>query len=334
MLAERMGIMAIDFDGLKDAPRLLMEARLKPVQGCRFQPTGFPDLGAARYTSPDGTDMLLVESAQSVANRMEIACWDDEKYDLISDLEGIPYIKVNCDGKALTNSVLEAHRINSEYIMKTAFKDTFSKEIDLQKDKPVNWSIFRKSLVRYDFLSLLHGAFLEEIDGRLRVTRALSGFIEASGISIVESGGVKNNYVQPTLKQGEGNVPFARTEFTADAIKAYFNLDLALLRGYGLGKNATRLLVALGLFKIRRFLFTGLRLRTACDLEVMGDIIVTRPDGFSIPAERVLLDECKTLIKRCAEENLFAVPPITPVEWKPEKKAKKDSSEEPSDVDA
>ena len=51
--------------------RILVEADLVPVQGQRFQPTGFADLGAAVYTLPDGTRMLLVESAQSMANRLE-----------------------------------------------------------------------------------------------------------------------------------------------------------------------------------------------------------------------------------------------------------------------
>jgi len=34
---------------LKGVPRLLLEVELQPVQGDRFQPTGFPDLGAAIY---------------------------------------------------------------------------------------------------------------------------------------------------------------------------------------------------------------------------------------------------------------------------------------------
>ena len=34
---------------------------LKPLQGTRFQPTGFPNLGAARYRGPNGDEMLLVE---------------------------------------------------------------------------------------------------------------------------------------------------------------------------------------------------------------------------------------------------------------------------------
>ena len=44
--------MKIDWQQLETQPRLLMEAQLKPIQGARFQPTGFPDLGAAAYQSP------------------------------------------------------------------------------------------------------------------------------------------------------------------------------------------------------------------------------------------------------------------------------------------
>ena len=41
-------------DQLDDHPRLLIQAKLRPIQGTRFQPTGFPDLGAATYDAPDG----------------------------------------------------------------------------------------------------------------------------------------------------------------------------------------------------------------------------------------------------------------------------------------
>lgn len=316
--------MSIDYGKLNKAPRLLMEAVLAPIQGDRFQPTGFADLGPARYTLPDGTEMLLVESAQSVANRMELACWDAGAEDLIAELKGLPFIRVKCGDKVLTNSILEAHRINSEYIMDAGMSDRFAKEIGLQKDRPVDWKAFRGALLKYDPGALVHGAFLEEIDGRLRVTRAISGFIEASDVRVAESGGVKNNLVQPSLKAGEGNVPYHRTEFTAKQIKAYLNLDLALLRGYGFSDSAEKLLIALALFKVRRFLSTGLRLRTACDLEVKGDLVATRPKEYVVPAEKELLDECQRLIGACKAEKLFADPPVTEVVWKPaEAKSKK-----------
>ena len=77
------------FSSLEKQPRLLIEAELTPVQGDRFQPTGFPDLGAATYKRPDGTPMLLVESAQSMANRLEEICWDKAEDKIIAPLEGL-----------------------------------------------------------------------------------------------------------------------------------------------------------------------------------------------------------------------------------------------------
>jgi CRISPR-associated protein Csb1 len=330
----------IDYAKLQNVPRLLMEAELKPLQGERFQPTGFADLGAARYTLPDGTEMLLVESTQSVANRMELACWDEAANDLILKLRGLPYLAVRTpNGTWLTSSVLEAHRINSEYIMKdgegpTEFHKAFAKEVEYAGDSPVQWRKFYDALLKYDVNSLIHGCFLEEIGGRLRIARALSGFIEARDVSVAESGGVKNNIVQPELKGGEGNVPFHRTEFVAREIRAFFNLDLAQLRGFGFKVEVLQLLIALSLFKVWRFLSMGLRLRTACDLRLQGDLrISAQNDGFSVPEEEILLEECARLIRECVKAGVFATPAVTTVNRKLEasKAAKKGKNETESE---
>src|SRR5688572_24616666 len=116
----------MNLQALKDQPRLLMEARLKPVAGTRFQSTGFPDLGPAIYKLPDGTEMLLVESAQSMANRLETVCWDSAANDWIPPLRGLPYVAVvDAKGEPITNSVLEAHRLNSPYILESTDKSFF-----------------------------------------------------------------------------------------------------------------------------------------------------------------------------------------------------------------
>src|SRR5438876_12445729 len=86
--------MPIRLDALATAPRLLLEASLQPLQGTRFQPTGFPNLGAATYEGPSGERMLLVESAQSMANRLETVCWDRSADDWVQPLKGLPLIKV------------------------------------------------------------------------------------------------------------------------------------------------------------------------------------------------------------------------------------------------
>ena len=87
--------MPLDLTALDKAPRLLIEAKLQPVQGTRFQPTGFPNLGHAVYDSPDGRGRtVLVESAQSMANRLETVCWDDVADDWVAPLRGLPVVRV------------------------------------------------------------------------------------------------------------------------------------------------------------------------------------------------------------------------------------------------
>lgn len=331
--------MPLNFSALKDALRLLIEADLKPLQGTRFQPTGFPNLGAAEYEGPDGVRMLLVESAQSMANRLEAVCWDALADDWVGPVQGLPVVKVlDKNGSPLTNSVLEAHRINSEYIARAKGFNKIANDIGFKKDQPFD---VRKQLVpallKYDPNALLHGVFLEEIGGVIRLPRTLSAFIEAKDVRVAPSGGVKINRVEPTLKEGEGNVPYPRDEFTG-SITAYFNLDLAQLRAFGLGQNVETLLIALALFKIRKFLDVGLRLRTACDLMLDGEPTVTRPDGFAPPPLGALEGELPGLIATVGAAGQFADPRITIVEFESKKgggkKGKSNEGEEGDDGDA
>jgi CRISPR-associated protein Csb1 len=194
------------------------------------------------------------------------------------------------------------------------------------EEGPVDLRALAKTVFTYDANAILHGVFLAKSDlagGRLRLPRVLSGFIEARNIRGVESGGVKNDRVNPSgeTRQGFGNVPFHRTEFTAEKITAYFSLDLSLLRGYGLGDDATDLLIALALLKIRRLLSDGLRLRTACDLEPTNGLVVTRPSGFVVAEEQNLVEPIRAKIAACQQQRLFADPPVTEVMWAPRARA-------------
>lgn len=303
---------------LADTKRLLLETELEPIQGTRFQPTGFPDLGPAEFERPDGTSMLLVESNQSMANRLEEVCWDEAEKQLVDPLQGLPYVHVELreeEEEEYTNSLLEAHRINSEYITGNEGDDEFTEkleeEIGWDDDRPVKWEKFHRVLLKYDVNSLVHGVMLEEIGGRLRVPRMLSAFIEAENVNRAESGGVKFSRVNPSAGEGEGNVPYPKTRYTADEIIAYFNVDLDGLRNLGLPGVATNLLTALSLYKVRRFLEGGIRLRSECDLQTVSGLTVTRPENADIPSTNELEDALPDLISTCRSENLFSKPPVT-----------------------
>lgn len=347
--------MPVDLKPLRTAPRVLIEAALRPVAGTRIQPTGFPDLGPALYQDADGVPTLLVESAQSMANRLEAVCWDEAADNIASELKGLPFVKVNLtglgDGSDTTCSLLEFHRLNSPYIMSgtmkdgKAFAELLTTEIGLAtkpkksdkkvNDEPaadgegtdvagvVNLRKLAKACLKYDPNSLVHGVFLEKIAGRLRHPRALSAFIEATGVGRADSGGVKFDRALPKpkvagvdAKGGYGNVPFHRTEFTAKAIMAYFSLDLAQLRGYGLAEEATDLLTVFSLWKVRKFLDSTMRLRSACELEIddtAGGVQGKRPDGFVLPSAEELTKPLKDLIEKC--QPLFGKPTTTELTW-------------------
>ncbi len=284
--------MSLDLNTLENAPRLLLKAKLEPVQGTRFQPTGFPEIGAAQYEGPNGEAMLLVESAQSMANRLEAVCWDKMADDWVQELRGLSVIKVlNEKSEPLTNSILEAHRINSPYILEgrdAKLLQLLKDELADMEEGMVDLRKLASVLLKLDINSLVHGVFLAKSDlagGRLRLPRALSGFIEAMDIKVAASGGVKNDAVNPRgdTSKGFGNVPFPRDEFVSPEITAYFNLDLAQIRGYGFRNEVETLLIAIALFKVRKLLDTNLRLRTACDLGCLS-VEVQQPKGFALPS--------------------------------------------------
>lgn len=334
--------MSLDLSALANSPRLLLRATLKPLQGTRFQSTGFPEIGAAQYEGPDGTPTLLVESAQSMANRMEAVCWDKVEGDWVEPLKGLSVIKVKDKaGQLLTNSVLEAHRINSPYILEGADKTVFNKlkaELADMEEGLVDLRKLARVLLSLDVNALLHGVFLakkELAGGRLRLPRALSGFIEATDTKVAASGGVKNDSVNPSgdTSKGFGNVPFSRDEFVSPDIAAYFNLDLAQLRGYGFKRPVFDLLVALALYKIRAFLGSGLRLRTACDLEC-GALNVQRPDGFQMPTLDALVQALPVLISAAASEANFQSITVTYTGGGKVAKGKKGKAEAETDDDS
>lgn len=324
----------LDLSPLDKVSRLLMTVPLKPVQGDRFQPTGFPSLGAATYQTKDGPK-LLVESAQSMANRLETTCWDTASNKPVAALEGISHVTVTRKGAFLTDSMLEAHRLNSPYMLCSsdrAFLDPFledmrsglgQKLVD-ENEGLISRSEFAKVVLKYDVGSLIHGVFFASnkvklqasakpssiAGGRLRLARSLSAFIEATNARVAASGGVKNDQVHPEKVSGElseliGNVPFARDEYVADRIDCQINLDLAQIRGYGLDLKVQKLLILLALYRVRKLLDGDLRLRTACDLEPVDrdNLAASRPACFKLPsltdlepAVQAAIAECKDLM--------------------------------------
>jgi CRISPR-associated protein Csb1 len=257
--------------------RTVIEVGLKPLAGSLFQATGFPDLGAAEF----GDGNLLVESAQSMANWLEGTTWDSARSEPAAELAALPYVRVvSPDGEYLTSSRVEAHRLACAYIMDGTIdgtsgpkgRDWLPPQLGLVKGRPLDNRAVARACFRLDPVSLIHGVFFAQKawPWQPKIARALTSFIEASGIQPAVSGGVKRDSVLNEGKgftdRGYGSIPHHRVEYTAKEITAYFAVDHAQFRSYGLSEPATALLEALADFEIATLLDGGLRLRTRCDL--------------------------------------------------------------------
>lgn len=305
--------------------RTVLTVTLRPLVGDRFQPTGFPDLGAAEF-GPAGERTLLVESAQSMANRLEATTWDEARADQVRELAGLPYVRVvDGDGQFLSSSRLEAHRLASAYIMDGKVDGVTGRVwlpelLGLAESRPLDHRAIARACFRLDPVSLVHGVFFAQKawPWQPKIARAVTSFIEAYQVQPAVSGGVKRDVVTNVVAEGRGTaegygtVPHHRVEYTADRITGYFCVDHQQLRSYGLSEPATALLEALAEFEIGTLLDGGLRLRTACDLRVV-EVDGQRPD--TAEAAR----QIAKLVGECAGE----LGPVTEVSWTGRGKAAK-----------
>lgn len=285
------------------ARRTVIRAQLEPLAGSRFQPTGFPDLGAAVFDRPmaDGGNQrcILVESNQSMANRLEATAWDtgdDRPVDLFARLPWVRVVAAD-DGRYLTSSRTEAHRLASAFVKKSTTDDDrdmtteIGARLGLRDDTPLAPRRLAAAIFKLDPFCLIHGVFFADSKwpGQPRIARALTGCVEARDVNEAVSGGVKRDQVRHAVgeagggtAEGYGSVPFHRVEYTAREIEAVFVLDLAQLDAYGLPVAARGLLEAIALWEVRELLDGGLRLRTACDLAVRDPESIPLPDSAEL----------------------------------------------------
>lgn len=320
--------------------RQILNVPLTNAVGSRFQPTGFPDLGPALFDrpkqGPDGRTLrdsegnvrwekaLLVESAQSMANRLEGVGWDGASNAPVPALAGLPYVQVvhADDGRFLTSSRTEAHRLAAGFVKDatldgTPMRDVIRERLGLRDDTPLAPRDIAAAILRLDPLCLLHGVFFAEPakvwPGQPKLARALTSFVEAYDVQRAESGGVKKDAVSHAKADGQGAgegygfVPYHRTEWTSGEIMACFSLDIGQLASYGLSHDATELLATIARWEMRSLLDAGLRLRTACDLVAIGDV--------DLPDQNTLEADLRRLVDACADE--LGSPAPLQVTWSP-----------------
>lgn len=327
---------------MNPSKRLLLRVPLHPVIGDRFQPTGFPDIGAAtfeRYDEDvkDWVNCLVVESAQSMANRLEATAWDDLEGRPVEVFDGLPYVRVvRDDGSYVTSSRTEAHRLASAFVKDSTLdgvnmKDVIRDRLGLAEDRPLAPREIAAAVFALDPFSLVHGVFFAESakvwPGQPKVARAVTGGVDAIDVRPADLGGVKKDHVRHQItdtggsSEGYGTIPFHRREWTAQRIEASFVLDRLQLRSYGLSEPATALLDAIARWEIRALLDGPMRFRTACDLEPVVDEIGDVRTGEALPSLEELSAEVRAGIEACGDLAGDGKP--IEVVWAPKKRGAK-----------
>ncbi|MBD2072113.1 type I-U CRISPR-associated protein Cas7 [Leptolyngbya sp. FACHB-671] len=308
--------------------RTIIKSNLTPAVYNSFQPTGFPDIKASRFVIPGSNqENLLVESPQSIANRLEATVWDAAKQGLHSIFIGLPYVRLvnKATGAYIASSLSLPHRLASAYISKN--KDPFSKRlIDDLNSIGVAAATFK-----YCPNSLLHGCFYSHVEeGKHKALRLVGGRIDAFDIAPVVTGGAVKDPISASgkdfdltaiidskveggddraSKAGAGNIIHYAEEFVAKRIEAAFFIDDELIAALPLEECVKSLLKAIACWKIYTFLQSDLRLRSNCILDVVDDPEVI---GIVPPLEE-LEQEIPDLISQCAAQELFAKPAVTEI---------------------
>ena len=238
--------------------RVLITAELSLAHGSFFQPTGFPDIGACIYTDGAGQRRCLVESEQSMANRLEAVCmkapgvWREP-------LAGkLPVIRVNDsddDGRLLATNLTEPHRIASSYILEGTFPRVETgggeelPEATLQEKVGRHagidgklWPLEKRDkltqiVFALDPAAVLHGfQFMQWEAVGLRAARLLHARLEATlaNDGEVHYGLVKVDGIEPgassARKSNKGQSIAAKARYVPQSIRATFEIDVLALR--------------------------------------------------------------------------------------------------------
>src|SRR5262249_21392329 len=259
------------------------------------------------YPDPSGENgqICLIESEASMANRLEeVAVADKYTGTLVSELAGLPSIKVLKGERFMTASTIDGHRFASEYIMKAKLNeasgeakkgerlvDYVKRVLDGSSDDIPAANVPRifRLAMELDPLALIHG-FQISLKGELtfvglRSPRALTACVVGLNAQPVDVPGVR---IDPIGTGDAGQAIFRKERIVAQTIQANFAIDVGLLSGLLVGADAPkdereeaarkrnevrehrrRLLIALSVWKVAQFLKAlsdGHRLRTECDL--------------------------------------------------------------------
>jgi CRISPR-associated protein Csb1 len=291
-------------DSLYGQDRIVITASLKLTNGHFLQPTGFPDSDACIYRDKEGRRWCLVESEQSMSNRLEAVCMKSPGV-WVDDLKGLPLVVVkNNEGDLLTTNLTEPHRIASSYILdgKRAgntggMRALFESKLGLRNGGDF-WPLDKRAdlerlVFALDPAALLHGfQFVQWKFVGLRQTRLIHGRLEAelADDPEVHYGMVKWDAIEPESTREErankGQSIAAKSRIVPKNVTATFEIDVLALKSLSLEEDQKKFLLGLGLWKIGAFLankasFDPRSRSTGPSLRLRADCYLTCDESIS-----------------------------------------------------
>jgi len=234
-------------DTLLEHDRVVIEASLVLANGSFFQPTGFPDIGSCVFIDKDGRRRCLVESEQSMANRLEAVCMQAPGTWRAPFATKLPVVRVvDGDGALLGTSLTEPHRLSSTYILEGT-RDSNSNLQEILREKlgvssdGKRWPLDKRAelsrvVFALDPAAVLHGfQFMQWSAVGLRQQRLLHARMEAvlAGDSDVHYGAVKVDSIDPKGHKEKSNIGQSiahKARLVPESIVATFEIDVLGIR--------------------------------------------------------------------------------------------------------
>jgi len=291
-------------DKLYGQDRVLITAALTLTKRHFLQPTGFPDIDACIYRDKEGRRWCLVESEQSMSNRLEAVSMKSPGV-WVDDLKGLPLIAVkNKDDDLLATNLTEPHRLASSYVLESKrtgnaadMRALFEDKLGLRSGGDF-WPLdkrpdLEKLVFALDPAALLHGfQFVQWKFVGLRQARLIHARLEAelADDPEVHYGMVKWDAIEPESTREErankGQSIAAKSRIVPKDVTATFEIDLLALKSLSLEANRKRFLLGLTLWKIGAFLanrasFDPRSRSTGPSLRLRADCYLTCDESIS-----------------------------------------------------
>jgi len=242
-------------DTFYNQDRVVITASLRLTNSRFLQPTGFPDIDACLYRDHEGRRWCLVESEQSMSNRLESVCMKSPGV-WVDDLKGLPLIVVRDKAHdLLTTNLTEPHRLASSYILdgkpangSNNLREIFERKLELRSNGDF-WPLDKRAALEQlvfalDPAALLHGfQFVQWKFVGLRQTRLIHARLEAelADDPEVHYGMVKWDAIEPESTREErankGQSIAAKSRIIPKNITATFDIDLLGLKSLSLGEE-------------------------------------------------------------------------------------------------